>query len=121
MEKLAGGWYMVVMEYLDDEIFKNISFVPGERAKVDWAVHQLHEGGFVHGDIREINMKFRKESDIGYEGVMLLDFDWAGIEGEVCYPPNLNTDIWQGTGAEDGALITKEHDLLMADRIFAWL
>ena len=45
---------------------------------------------------------------------MLVDFDWAGKEGEVHYPMNVNrSDIKRPDGARDGQLIKKEHDLEM--------
>ena len=47
----------------------------------------LHQVGYVYGDLRDTNLMVRKD---GQSGFMLVDFDWAGKFGEVCYPMNVN-------------------------------
>jgi RIO-like serine/threonine protein kinase len=48
-------------------------------------IHNLHEGGYVHGDIRDINLF------VGLDGkFMLLDFDWAGPITMTFYPIHVN-------------------------------
>ena len=50
---------------------------------------------------------------------MLVDFDWAGKEGEVHYPINVNRiDIKRPDGARGGLPIQKDHDLEMLDTMF---
>jgi serine/threonine protein kinase len=114
-ETLAGGWSMVVMDYLGDEyeLLANspvqASFLPEVREKVI----SLHQLGYVHGDIRTTNIMVKKS---GEPGVMFIDFDWAGIIGTVRYPMNVNTEeIKRPDGAIDGELIVAEHDMAMVD------
>jgi hypothetical protein len=50
----------------------------------------------------------------GEAGFMLVDFDWAGENGKVRYPININTtDVKRPKGAVDGEPITVEHDVEM--------
>jgi hypothetical protein len=115
---------MVVMEYLDNSY--EMLYTPSEmtlpvalRSQLRAAVHTLHEGGFVHGDIRDVNFMFSKVKRAQFR-VMILDFDWAGVEGKALYPENVNTfSVRRPDGVTDGKLITKEHDLCMLDWITA--
>jgi hypothetical protein len=113
-EKLAGGWYMVVMEYLGDHEYRKPN--SSDRDLIQGTVKELILGlqqrNCVHGDIRRSNLL------IGPKGsVKLLDFDWAGTIGVARYPRRINPmiDTWnkRPEGVEDGALITFEHDLAM--------
>jgi hypothetical protein len=48
-----------------------------------------------------------------------LDFDWAGPDGEVKYPLNVDgINIKRHDEAYGGAVIRKEHDLVMAEHLF---
>jgi serine/threonine protein kinase len=125
VEKLPGGWMMVVTEFLGDE-----AYVPPNSSEVETvvlkenlnaAVDILHQKNFVHGDIRDSNMMVKVDWDTTKDAgnVMLLDFDWAGPVGRTEYPPNVNyKDIKRPKDARDGNLITKEHDLEMIGYIF---
>ncbi|PVF93946.1 hypothetical protein CPB86DRAFT_714369, partial [Serendipita vermifera] len=124
-EQLLGGWYMVVMEYLDPQIYRVLESSsdnnPVMIGEINRIVRALHEGGYVHGDIRDVNMMTRRqwESTAGAKNVVLLDFDWAGWDGTVTYPINVNrTSIKRHLDAEDGRPIKKDHDAFMVDRIF---
>ena len=122
---LAAGWYMAVMEYLGPEAYRvlepsdvsNNNLVAGTQD----VVKILHDGGFVHGDIRHINMVTRREwtSSNDVQNLFLIDFDWAGLEGSVQYPPNINIgSVKRHEGAMDGKLIRKAHDLFMVKHMF---
>ena len=122
---LPAGWYMVVMEYLDPETYRilepsdssNNELVAGVRR----VVKTLHGGGFVHGDIRHVNILTRSQwtSSEGVQNVFLIDFDWAGLEGQTRYPPNINlTSVNRPKGVEDGELIQQAHDWFMVEHIF---
>ena len=54
-----------------------------------------------------------------YDGsIRLLDFEWAGKMGEVCYPADLNiNNIFWHSGVEPGAKITHEHDKYQIDKL----
>jgi len=117
-QEIPGQWYMVVMDYIGDEYHGldesplKASFEPAIRSKVSL----LHQEGFVHGDIRTTNVMVEK---IGVLKVMLLDFDWAGVIGQVTYPMNVNNEtVKRPWGAHDGELIKAEHDIAMIDFMF---
>jgi hypothetical protein len=51
--------------------------------------------------------------------LLFLDFDWAGPDGEVKYPLNVDgINIKRHDEAYGGAVIRKEHDLVMAEHLF---
>ena len=110
---------MVVMNALDKEykIFDKYSLPADTREHIEAELNELHRVHFVHGDVRDANMiMVRKDSEPGF---MLVDFDWAGIIGEVCYPANVNKkDIWRPDDVSDGAMIKSEHDMAMLARMF---
>jgi len=117
-EKVPGGWYMVIMDYLDDtyEDLDDSQFKTSFDGQIREKIVSLHQAGYVHGDIRGANILVKRN---GKGGVMLVDFDWAGLIGEVRYPMNVNREgIMRPAGACDGNLITVDHDIEMLDNIF---
>jgi len=109
-ESLPGGWFMAVMDLLGDDY--QLLSERRDRAQfceeIQTKVSDLHQAGFVHGDIRPTNVMVKKS---GPPGVMLLDFDWAGVIGEARYPMNVNAqDIKRPGDAIDNGLIKAEHD-----------
>lgn len=122
VEKLPGGWLMVVMDHLvlPYELVSDLPLDPKLAARLRNAVVQLHNGGFVHGDIRAVNLMAYRNGDQEQGGVMILDFDWAGADGTAKYPANVNTiSIWRPEAAIDGKPIMKSHDLAMLEQILA--
>ncbi|PVG01061.1 hypothetical protein CPB86DRAFT_795346 [Serendipita vermifera] len=124
-QSLPGGWYMAVMEYLDPEIYQDLTSGYGNDASLKEEVNRvvtiLHEGGFVHGDIRDVNIMTRRrwEPKDGARTALLLDFDWAGQDGVVTYPINVNvTSIRRPDEIRDWKPIKKEHDWFMVKQIF---
>jgi serine/threonine protein kinase len=124
-QTLPGGWMMIVMDFIDNSMFERYSERYGSefaesdilQPRVERVVKALHNEGLVHGDLRDTNLLVGKN---GKEDVLLIDFDWAGMEGEVRYPINIASGphLWRPDGAVGGELITKEHDLAMLDKIF---
>lgn len=123
-QSLPAGWYMVVMEYLDPHTYRVLGSEDGSnrrlKAEIQRVVKELHSGGFVHGDIRNVNMVMsHRRTEEEAQKVFLLDFDWAGPEGHTIYPPNLNLQsVKRHEGAKGGALIMQEHDWAMVNCIF---
>jgi len=119
-EALPGGWYMVVMEYLDETwaLFDDdkVKGIKGVKERFAAAIVELHEVGMVHGDIREANLMVKE----GGKGFKLVDFDWAGVFGEVRYPRHINKAVELGRPEDvlDGELILMKHDLLMMEKMF---
>ena len=75
----------------------------------------LGRGHFVHGDLRAPNIMMLdprkpKNAKTDLPKLMVVDFDWAGEEGKVCYPLNLSDRIRWPTGVRSGAVITHAHD-----------
>jgi serine/threonine protein kinase len=127
-EALPGEWYMVVMDLVDIDVYKpysirnmtsssaNFPSVAQLRPKVEEIIKHLHRNGLVHGDVRDSNLLVRTDDEVG---CMLVDFDWAGKEGEVHYPINVNRiGITRPDEARDGLPIKKEHDLEMIKIMF---
>lgn len=118
-EALPGGWHMVVMEAIDLNVYKlfpeiEINSRPLEKLRpaVYDLIQGLHTAGYVHGDLRDINMFVA--IDQREPLFKLIDFDWAGKTGEVRYPANVNrADAMRPEGAIDGELIKTAHDMEM--------
>jgi len=124
-QSLPAEWYMVVMGYLNPTTYRVLESEDGSnsalRAEIRRVVEVLHNGGFVHGDIRNVNMVMRHPwgTEEKAQNVFLLDFDWAGRTGNTKYPPNLNVQsVKRHDEAKDGATITEEHDWAMVNCIF---
>ena len=58
----------------------------------------------VHGGVRPQNIV------CAVDGIKVVDFDWAGVEGEVSYPWNLNQDVEWADGVVPNGLILSKHD-----------
>ncbi|KIK03232.1 hypothetical protein K443DRAFT_5494 [Laccaria amethystina LaAM-08-1] len=120
--RLPGGWNMVVMDYseytqlcdpmlqISDELRRTIV------AKVSEAVQKLHDAGFVHGDIRSLNVLVDCRMPTSKDGIKIhfIDFDWAGRQGEAVYPMRVNrVTVRRPEGVSDGKPILVEHDMAM--------
>ena len=114
---LPGGWLMVVMVQIN--VGDYTSFEPrlGLEPVINERVTQLHQKGFVHGDIRRENILVHR---IERSKFLMVDFDWAGRIGDVRYPPNVNRGLglWRPTDARDGEIILADHDLQMIAALF---
>jgi len=115
---LPGGWFMVVMEYLDPAAFHHVSGRDIElETEVRNAVGILHDCGFVHGDLRDCNMMCMKKG--GAWRVLLLDFDWAGRTGEARYPVGLDQEtVRRPAGVCGRGIIQREDDNAMVNFLF---
>ena len=54
-------------------------------AEILKALHKIHQAGYVHGDMRNVNLLFGETKNEAW----IIDFDHAGIEGS-CYPEDYN-------------------------------
>jgi tRNA A-37 threonylcarbamoyl transferase component Bud32 len=108
-ERLPGGWFAVVMEYIESGVpITHSSLLAAHRnrwmAELQDLMDSFHAKGLVHGDLRDANIICKNNS------VMLIDFDWGGKEGEVSYPSfDLNTELLEDRMSDD-LRITKEDD-----------
>ncbi|KIY44873.1 hypothetical protein FISHEDRAFT_77093 [Fistulina hepatica ATCC 64428] len=108
--------YMVVMEYIQApplnvvELYDAAAVVMKEQVRT--ALKLLHEKGIVYGDMRSQNIMVYGDGQ-----VKVIDFDWAGKEGEVRYPPHLNKSLKWVDGVVSCGLIKKEHDIGMWEQL----
>ncbi|CAH1767615.1 7779_t:CDS:2, partial [Entrophospora sp. SA101] len=115
VNELAGGWKMIIMEYLSPEKFITVyeALSPPDKTKSDKflelaknAINLLHGEGYVHGDVRTSNLMISNDKD----RIMIVDFDWAGQEGVAKYPYIMNMNVPWSHGVQNGGMIRKEHD-----------
>lgn len=97
---------IIVMEYwelrdVDMNQDRNLIKVDGE-----FILKSLRKAKFVHGDMRRTNLKVNKKTG----KLVLLDFDWAGIDSKDKYPPFMNMDISWPDEAETGKCLKFQHD-----------
>ncbi|KAG5634892.1 hypothetical protein H0H81_000409 [Sphagnurus paluster] len=117
-EEIGAGWKMVIMDALDMEYqpFDKRTLPVGTEKHLGERLVELHQANFVHGDIRTANIMTRKDGKLG---LMLVDYDWSGVIGEVRYPMNVNKiDLWRPDDVCDGLLIKSDHDIAMFEHIF---
>jgi len=122
--RISANWTAVVMEKSKCQVLFGLELSKAEREKVKCKVRNivriLHEGGFVHGDIRDANLLIDRESLASDVAVHLIDFDWAGPVGEAKYPLAVNCKtVKRPEGVRGGEFIMKEHDLEMVSDLFA--
>ena len=61
---------------------------------------------YCHGDFRSLNILVDNNADI-----KVIDFDWAGVEGQTKYPYFMNhVNIEWPVSVTDGAAIKMTHD-----------
>jgi hypothetical protein len=120
---LPGGMWIVVMEPLEIDFkpcdeFNEISdsLVKAVRTSID----RFHALGYVHGDLRDSNVFVRERTgpskDVTWE-CRLIDYDWAGREGDAIYPLGVycNDAVWRPEKYMDGKPITAQSDRQMVD------
>ena len=124
VQHLPGGFYMVVMDDVGEEYVDLHSFVcdhpdilsgsayVGLKESIGQFLEQLHQSGWVHGDLRATNIMVKKS---GLDGsFLLIDFDWSGKNQEVFYPLFVNrTEVKRPDGVDDGESILSCHDMEM--------
>ena len=56
------------------------------------AARKMHQGGYVHGDLCEVNILYQRRcQDI--VDIVFVDWDWAGVAKEVEYPAMMNMEV----------------------------
>ncbi|KAF5354926.1 hypothetical protein D9756_005660 [Leucocoprinus leucothites] len=117
---IPGGWTMVVMDLsplrslVDPELVLSVESHKRVFPKVAHIIETLHKGGFIHGDIRRVNILIDDKALEHNEefAVHLLEFNWAGRIGQAKYPTHINTEIVsRPEGVTVGADITVDDDL----------
>ena len=92
----------------------NTESIPRLGEKIRPMITKLHGSGMVHADIRETNILVNDKNE-----VMLIDYDWAGIQGQVVYPRNINIDpiLRRPSSVGSGLRILPEHDMEMVENL----
>lgn len=123
--RISANWTAVVMDKSKYASLFDLWLLEDEQKKVGHKVkcivRTLHEGGFVHGDIRSTNVLVDQASlSSGDVTVQLIDYDWADRVGEAKYPMEINCEtVRRPEGVKGGELITAEHDNEMVSYMFA--
>ncbi|KAF8169587.1 hypothetical protein K438DRAFT_1983191 [Mycena galopus ATCC 62051] len=92
--------------------------VIGVMKRVRAALEPLHAAGFVRGDVRDVNVLVRNAMSDGSADIILVDWNWAGKEGDVKYHANLHPTVPCVPGAVAGAPISRSHDMNMVYRLY---
>ncbi|KAI1783031.1 hypothetical protein LXA43DRAFT_840938, partial [Ganoderma leucocontextum] len=97
--RVCGGSIMVVMDEIvdgrtiEDFLERKETVTMADLKHLDDALKLLSAKGLVHGDLRPPNVVLQRCKNSGANMAYLIDFDWAGKEGEVRYPSYLNPDV----------------------------
>ena len=126
-EQLCDGWKVIVMEYIEGKTLHECNSTLKDsqkdaiKVKLKAAVQRMKNKNYVHGDLRLPNIMIKdSEVDSEFPTPIILDFDWAGIDGEVKYPVNLNNVVdWPDT-AKSGLPILNSHDMYMVENLFTY-
>jgi len=108
-----GGMSMVVMDFVEGktlyDLFETSPISSEIHTHIANAMDVLHSQNIVFGDLRKANIILRGQRPI------LIDFDWAGLDGIAKYPATLNdgSSIGWHAGVERGGLMGKDHDIHM--------
>ncbi|KAF8555881.1 hypothetical protein OG21DRAFT_1496013 [Imleria badia] len=113
-----GDLRMVVMEYVKgltlEDALKQGKVSPDFKADLRRAFEQLHTAGYVFGNLQQRNVMVTRE---GTSTAQLINFDWAGKEGEVKYPLLISRSVDWPEGVRGLEYIREEHDLAMLDSL----
>ncbi|KAI0289256.1 hypothetical protein BC826DRAFT_1107124 [Russula brevipes] len=124
--QLTTNWYAIIMDQSKYKVLYSLELSAADKEKVSCkvkvAVETLHQGGFVHGDLRDTNILVDLESltsESGDVAIHILDFDTAGRTGEAKYPLLVNTStVRRPVDVKGGELITEKHDIEMLSYLF---
>ncbi|KAI6010403.1 hypothetical protein BKA83DRAFT_102848, partial [Pisolithus microcarpus] len=113
-----GKLKMVVMDYIEGLTLQDA--LEQEKVPASFVTHlrqaiaQLHDAGLVFGDLRVPNLIVTPNNEVT---IRLIDFDWAGKDGEVMYPISINLGLLWAEGVGRLKPIEKQHDLFRLNRI----
>ena len=123
--ELNAGWKVIVMEYIEGKTLHECRCTLRDpqkdaiRKKLKEAIQSMRDKKYVHGDLRQPNIMI-KNSETGSDSPtpIIVDFDWAGIEGVAKYPLNLNQVVDWPSDAKSGLNILNSHDIYMVENLF---
>ena len=110
-----GDYIFVVMEKLKLRDLRRLDLADERiRGQIDDILGALKMKNYVHGDMRENNIQF----DEAAKKVVLIDFDWAGVEGEAVYPTFMNSFLTWPPEVACGQPLRHEHDVYWVTSLF---
>ncbi|KAH9039480.1 hypothetical protein EDB83DRAFT_2228374 [Lactarius deliciosus] len=120
-ERIQGGVTVVIMKFITGQNahyhrFKDSKLLPPDILDdVKSAVRVLHDAGIVFGDLRRPNIVIDTTGE--RDRALLVDFEWAGQDGQARYPTLLNNtgQITWATGVKRHGIMRKEHDIEMIE------
>ena len=104
-DRLRGKVEVIAVPFVDGgHICKNVE----QALMIVRSLKELHDAGFVHGDIRGLNVVFSRDSSAQF-----IDYDFGGKRGEVNYPPGYKCCLLDGyrVSAEEEKPIEVAHDV----------
>ena len=111
-DELPGGWLRIIMEHVRDAVPWDNSVPPCMRLQLRDAMQKFADDGYVHGDLRTSNVLYSAK-----KGPVVVDFDWAGAAGAVCYPLDVRPELYPGVSVAGGGVIEAAHDASMLDAL----
>lgn len=108
---LPGGWKAIIMEYIE----VNFTEVDDAQQFSDFKAKLstlLRNNKFVHGDLRSQNV-----IRCGNGTFKVVDFDWAGKDGEAKYPLDINTNHEWAPNVQAGGIMYHGHDQFQLDKL----
>ena len=114
-EKVLGGWFMIVMEYLNG--YQEISEKPSAQIQqqIHIAMQKMHQEGYVHGDLHHPNILTKTTN--GNTKVIFIDYDWIDEDEKATYPLFLNLKIPHNYDVSSDSHIIREHNEFMMNRL----
>ena len=85
----------------------------GVKDNVVTVMNSFHDLGYAHGDLRGENIMIAGDGQ-----VKIVDFDWAGLAGQIQYPHFMNQEIRWHINAQPAKLIQTEHDVHLLNSYF---
>jgi hypothetical protein len=110
---VLGGW-----KELDTFEGKLDTKEQAVRKKLEEIIKLLQEQKMVHADLRPKNIMIKVDENGGITDeptLSVIDFDWSGKVGKVCYPPFLNPNINWPTGVKAYGKVGKNDDGILLD------
>ena len=83
ISELPGGWIAIIMENIVNGKTLTRPVTQQVKESLVQVLQLMKTKSYVHGDLRPQNI-------IRDNKVFVIDFDWAGKEGDATYPPTLN-------------------------------
>jgi hypothetical protein len=117
-EESTGGW--VELDAFEGKLGKNAA--AAVRKKLEKIIDLLQKQKMVHVDLRPKNIMIKVDGNHkiimakgakGGPSLSVIDFDWAGLVDEVCYPPFLNKKVLWPPGAKAYQKVGKDDDRIL--------